>query len=268
MSIDKISANAAGAANAASSKKTDSNSPAANADARDPSPQGRDPKMLEAARSFENQFIRQMISEMRKTVPQDELLGNSMADDIFRDQLDDKYADQWVDQGGIGLADMIYNQLYEKYGPQAHQQQHGKAPGEFLRVPQGAGATSSGTPGRQVLKNGPRDILSQADKSLFLMKMSQNGFTMKSKEPLPEQVGLRSPFSGTVLQAASLDDGRQMVVVRHDQGLISRFVHTGVNRVKNDMAVSAGEIIAELPASQKGESANVVFELRQASKPE
>ena len=77
-----------------------------------------------------------------------------------------------------------------------------------------------------------------------------------------------SPFSGTVLQAASLDDGRQMVVLRHDQGLISRFVHTGVNRVKNDMAVAAGEIIAELPASQKGESANVVFELRQTPKTE
>ena len=186
MAIDKFSAivaNFANAANASSSKKTDVDLPTQDA---------RDPKMLEAARSFENQFIRQMISEMRKTVPQDELLGNSMADDIFREQLDDKYADQWVDQGGIGLADMIYNQLYEKYGPTRYERaptttRESATGSSFLHVAPSrlrfeARPQARKNPGGHIADNRPRDILSQADKSLFLMKMSQNGFTMKSQE--------------------------------------------------------------------------------------
>src|SRR4051794_2582119 len=60
----------------------------------------REPRMLEAAKSFENQFIRQMIGEMRKTVPKDDLLGEGMADGIYRDQLDNEYADTWTKQGG------------------------------------------------------------------------------------------------------------------------------------------------------------------------
>src|ERR1700733_15423656 len=76
----------------------------------------RDPKMLEAARGFENQFVRQLISEMRKTVPKDELLPESMTEDIFKEQLDGEYADKWVQNGGIGLADIIYDQLEQRYG--------------------------------------------------------------------------------------------------------------------------------------------------------
>src|ERR1700676_4446548 len=75
-----------------------------------PGKESRDPKFLEAAKSFEGQFIRQMISEMRKTVPKDELIPETMADNIFRDQLDGEYADKWTNNGGIGLADVIYDQ--------------------------------------------------------------------------------------------------------------------------------------------------------------
>src|ERR1700733_13323361 len=89
----------------------------------------RDQKMMEAAKSFENQFIRQMISEMRKTVPKDEVVPETMADDIFKNQLDDQYADTWTEKGGIGLADVIYEQLQEKY---AKPTEFSKPSGEFI----------------------------------------------------------------------------------------------------------------------------------------
>jgi Rod binding domain-containing protein len=242
----------------------------------------RDPRMLEAAKGFENQFIRQMITEMRKTVPKDGLVDESMADDIFKDQLDDQYAEQWVGQGGIGLADMIYDQLYEKYGPgpaqplQALNKSSSGMKGlqpQTNRASQAQGAPSI-TPPKNLAKNSvnseakPHDIMSNTDKKLFVMKLDPGVMTLKSKEPLPEKVSLRSPLDGVVLQAAALEDGRQMVVLRHDQGLVTRFVHSGDNRVKNNMKVAAGEVIAELPASKKGEGANVVFELRQTPKTE
>jgi Rod binding domain-containing protein len=239
----------------------------------------RDPKMLEAARSFENQFIRQMIVEMRKTVPKDELLGESMTESVFRDQLDGEYADSWVNKGGIGLADMIYDQLYEKYGNATTLQRKGPSEvlplsknhgsniieGQGVRAQGSAGPAGAGQPARA--GDRPRDILTAADKNLFLAKRGQGGFVLKSREPLPEAVGLRSPLSGVVLQAAALEDGRQMVVVKHDQGLISQFVHTGRNRVTINNRVDAGQVIAELPPSQNGEVAKVFFGLRPAESP-
>jgi Rod binding domain-containing protein len=219
----------------------------------------RDPKMLEAAQSFENQFIRQMISEMRKTVSGDELVPESMGEKIFREELDGKYADSWVDRGGIGLADIIYDQLQDKYGNPTTLPR--KNNGEALKLPQEGGV-------KGVSDNRPRDILGKADGSLFLAKVSEGGYTLKSKDPLPEKVALHSPLAGTILQAAALEDGRQMLVVKHDQGLVTQMVHSGANRVKLGQHVEAGSIIAELPASQRGEPASVFFGLRKERKTE
>jgi Rod binding domain-containing protein len=210
----------------------------------------RDPKMLEAAKSFENQFVRQLISEMRKTVPKDELLPESMTEDIFKEQLDGEYADKWVQNGGIGLADIIYDQLEQRYGAV---KQIPPAKGEIFPLPK----TTAGGPSAQL-----RDIFSRADKDLFVAKKGPNGFDIRSREPLPERVDIRSPLSGLVLQATILDEGRQLVVIKHDEGLVSQFVHTGRNNVKSNTRVAAGDVIAELPPSQKGESANVFFGLR------
>jgi Rod binding domain-containing protein len=220
----------------------------------------RDEKMMEAAKSFENQFIRQMITEMRKTVPKDEVVPETMADDIFKNQLDDKYAEQWTEKGGIGLADIIYQQLQEKY---AKPTEFRKPSGEFLQLP----ATPLKVVGqnRASQKASNTDIFEKADKNLFMVKADGSRLSIKSREPLAEHVNLRSPMSGVVLQAAALEDGREMVVIKHDEGLVSQFVHTGHNHVKNNVRVVAGEVIADLPPSQKGEGANVVFELRKAA---
>jgi hypothetical protein len=204
---------------------------------------------------------------MRKTIPKDEVVPETMADDIFKNQLDDKYAEQWTDQGGIGLAEVIYQQLQDKY---ARPTEFSKPSGEFIKLPpskgvsadKGAGAPQVKTVGLVGVK---KDIFENADKNLFIVKKTEGGFDIRSREPLAEHVHLRSPMSGVILQAAALEDGRQLVTIKHDEGLVSQFVHTGHNRVKTNVRVAAGEVIADLPASQKGEGANVVFGLRKAA---
>jgi len=215
----------------------------------------RDPKMLEAARGFENQFVRQLISEMRKTIPKDELIPESMTEDIFKEQLDGEYADKWVQNGGIGLADIIYDQLEQKYGGV---KQIPPAKGEIFPLPKSSVVARSGP---QQMK----DIFERADKDLFIAKKGPNGFDIKSREPLPERVDIRAPLSGLVLQASALEDGRQLLLIKHDEGLVSQFIHSGRNNVKSNTRVAAGDVIAELPPSRKGESANVFFGLRKAS---
>ncbi len=220
----------------------------------------RDPKKLEAARMFENQFIRQMIGEMRKTIPKDGIMEDSMATNIFSEQLDDQYADKWVENGGTGLADMIYGQLEERYGK--HMQPLPRQPGEMLPIKPG----SPQAVGK--LKPAPQqtsDLIGKRDKDLFLLKKTPDGFHMKSREALPEKVEIKAPFNGKVLQATSLGEGRQMIILGHDQGLKSQFVHTGQNSVERGQDVVAGQPIAVLPASRQGELANVFFGLRNGS---
>ena len=52
-----------------------------------------------------------MIKEMRATVPESELFPRSMADEIFTGMLDEQYADTMARSGGIGLSEMVVDQL-------------------------------------------------------------------------------------------------------------------------------------------------------------
>jgi flagellar protein FlgJ len=75
-----------------------------------------DDKLKEVATLYERHFIREMMKQMRATVQEGGFIKQNNAEKIFRDQLDDQYADQWAQSGGIGLSGMIYDQLIEKFG--------------------------------------------------------------------------------------------------------------------------------------------------------
>ena len=67
--------------------------------------------LREACQGFEALFLDLMYREMRKTVPKDELFGESNAMDIYRDMHDSEVMKHVASGGGIGLADMLYKQL-------------------------------------------------------------------------------------------------------------------------------------------------------------
>ena len=76
---------------------------------------GRDPKKLkEAAQQFEAIFIQQMYKEMRKTIPDDGLIQRGNADDIYTQLQDMQAAKITAQQGGIGLADLMMQQLLKQ----------------------------------------------------------------------------------------------------------------------------------------------------------
>jgi peptidoglycan hydrolase FlgJ len=73
---------------------------------------GRDPeKLKESAQQFEAIFIQQMFKEMRKTIPDDGLIQRSNADDVYSQLQDMEAAKITAQQGGIGLADLMMQQL-------------------------------------------------------------------------------------------------------------------------------------------------------------
>lgn len=73
---------------------------------------GQNPeKLKEAAQQFEAIFIQQMYKEMRKTIPDDGLIQRGNADDIYTQLQDLEAAKITAQRGGIGLADLMMQQL-------------------------------------------------------------------------------------------------------------------------------------------------------------
>jgi len=79
------------------------------------SEQGKDPeKMKDLAQQFESIFIQQMYKQMRKTVPDDGLLPRGNADEIYNQLQDLEAAKITAQQGGIGLAELMLEQLMKE----------------------------------------------------------------------------------------------------------------------------------------------------------
>lgn len=70
----------------------------------------------QAAKQFEAIFMRQMISAMR-SASLDEGLGDSSATLQFRDMADARIADSMAERGGLGVAQVLVQQLGAKLAP-------------------------------------------------------------------------------------------------------------------------------------------------------
>ncbi len=68
-------------------------------------------QIQKVSKEFESIFLGYMLKQMRKTVPEDPLFGQSNARDIFFDMYDDATAKEMAKAGGIGLAAILYKQL-------------------------------------------------------------------------------------------------------------------------------------------------------------
>ncbi len=72
---------------------------------------GDDFKLKEATLDFETLFVKQMLNSMRKTVSKSGLLDGGQAQEIFEDMLYDEYSAKISRTAGLGISDMMYQQL-------------------------------------------------------------------------------------------------------------------------------------------------------------
>ncbi len=164
-----------------------------------------DKKFKEVSRMYEKQFLREMMKAMRSTVTESGLIKVSQGEKIFREKLDDEYVEKWGDKGGIGLSDLIYEQLVFHYGS---------------RMP----------------VNKPKGPLHLDEKSNFTLKRgispkSSEGaqtleFTRKNEASVqPEKVV--APWGGLLKKKLDLGPQQTFLEMWHDNGLKSRFVLNG-----------------------------------------
>jgi Rod binding domain-containing protein len=62
---------------------------------------------------MEANFLKEMMRNMRKTVPENPDLANSRGYQVFRGMLDDHYAETAAKAQGIGLAELIVKQVMQ-----------------------------------------------------------------------------------------------------------------------------------------------------------
>jgi flagellar protein FlgJ len=201
-------------------------------------PQAKTPdeKLHEVSAMYEKHFLGEMMKAMRSTVHEGGFVQSNQAEKLFREQLDQEYVDKWGAQGGIGLADLIYKQMIEKYGVQMGI----KNP---VGKPQGP------------LPLGEKDMFTA--KSFHQNKNTENlSFRFDKKTLAPGEankpMAVSSPWEGVLLGKKTLLTGETFLEVNHDNGLKSQLVFTGVaGSVKTGQKIQAGETLGFLSPEAK-----------------
>lgn len=77
-----------------------------------------DDELMDACKQFEAYFVEQMYKAMLKTIPENEEMSNSTSTmlDYYKDQMVQGIAEQTTEQSGLGLAQMLYEQMRRNYG--------------------------------------------------------------------------------------------------------------------------------------------------------
>ena len=87
-----------------------------------PSTKAKDAELKQACKDFESLFLNQLLTAMRKTIPkggafEDE--DGSREREMYESMLDSEMAKSWSQSDGIGLANVLYQQLKHNNGKQA-----------------------------------------------------------------------------------------------------------------------------------------------------
>ena len=186
----------------------------------------RDPRLLGAARMYEQQFLREMVKAMRQTVNESDFMPANMGEKIFRDQLDDKYVEEWSQTGGIGFADLIYNHVIDRYQNQFKSIHRPKSP-----------LPSQGNPSFNF------KVQDQGNKTKIHIQRPQTGASLSH----PQSVVSPWDAKVTLTEGSSL----KAYILDHGEGLTSTIAFDGTPVVQSGQTVKAGTKLGLLNPSSR-----------------
>jgi flagellar protein FlgJ len=200
----------------------------------------RDAHLHEAAKMYEQHFLSEMVKAMRSTVHHDNgFLKPNMAEKIFTEQLDQQYVKGWADKGGVGLADLIYNQIQEKY--------YGGGANGLKRD------FSHPTHGLPIRPTGESHGFKPATDSLRLKMIpqpptaSQLEYRFEVQDPSGSPYDVQAPMAGKIASATKLADGWSVVELDHGRGLRSELTFPGtLTPIAGTPEVEAGQKLGAL----------------------
>ena len=169
-----------------------------------PQLQKLDKKLKQAASMYEEQFLRQMVQAMRKSVDHSKMTKPSFGERLYSQQLDEEYVKNWIDRGGTGFGDMIYKELVNKFYPQLA----GRGPKEIRPVDLS-------------------DRYQGMSKSITSPKEKKHTFNIQLAPQAKDKSFLQLPWEGKLVKQFEMENGEQVAHFEHPFGLISTFVFRG-----------------------------------------
>lgn len=162
-------------------------------------------KLKSAAEMYERHFLNEIFKAMRKTVPESEgILQKGFAQKLYQDQLDERYVEAWGQQGGIGLSQLIFDQLKEK------------VLGDSTQLPPPKGPLP--------LSKSVRPLNSTGEMPTSLSPEASYLFVPEKKRPEEGLVHARqvtSPWEGRVRQSFSTLEKSRLIRIAHPEGVES-----------------------------------------------
>lgn len=200
-----------------------------------------DSKLRDAAKMYEGHFLNEMVKAMRSSVHhEDGLIKQNMGEKIFSEQLDQQYVQGWTNKGGVGLADLIYNQIKEKYYATAKKDFH--QPKQALPI-----APKRETHGIQSTDSIQMKMLSPNEAG----KGAQLNYRFEVNDPSGAPFEALSPMAGEIKEARVLGEGWNMVELDHGQGLSSELTFPGaLTDLSAGTKVEAGRRLGLLDSSR------------------
>lgn len=194
-----------------------------------------DQKLRDVSDMYEKHFLREMMKAMRSTVHEGGFVQSNQAEKIFKEQLDEHYVEKWGERGGIGLSDMIYKQLLDKFGVMMGI----KAP---VAKPQGPLPLDA----KSEFRAQPFQHPGKKQSVSYRIGRTDDTQAEAAREPV------KAPWDGVLLGKKSLADNQTMIEIEHDNGLKSQMVFKGgVSNVSTGQKLQAGDTLGFLSPEAK-----------------
>lgn len=173
--------------------------------------EGQKQQIQKVAVDFEKQFLREMVKQMRATVSEADLMKASHGEKIFKGMLDEEYVENWGNSGGIGLSNMIYDQIVEKFAPHL---------GPRKERPMGPFKMDEKSQSVSPFKAQISNEISNGTKTAMTFTRNDNALNEAALE-------ITSPWAGTLLGTKRLDSNENFLELTHANGLKSQMVFKG-----------------------------------------
>jgi peptidoglycan hydrolase FlgJ len=244
----------------------------------------------EVAKEFEAVLLAQVISAMRKTVPESGLLESSANRKMLDGAFDQEVARSLAAKGGLGIAKQIVGQIERQQA--ARDAERGRVATPIASAAGiGAGVATARPLGHVVpaLRNYPVTVLPGRPSAVLRSARSAVTSSGPGVAPVDGEIsspfGMRSdPFTGARRFHAGIDlaaprgteiravaDGEvvfsgwrpggsgRLVEVRHADGLVTSYAHAEQTLVRVGQHVVAGEVVATVGSSGRANGPHLHF---------
>ncbi len=198
-------------------------------------PQAREKQLRKACKDFEAVFISKLWEQMRATVPKEGYL-HSKQEDMYTSMFDQAFSEKMAESGGIGLADMLYENLNERLRHAADKTLAG-AMSEPAQI--------------KPLRGADRDSRQAVAKAVQRapVKSLEAAAAVRPLRVPPAQPAGAASMGPSEDVSARIDELARKIEADHDKAQAQAAAAPGVSQVAERMPEESGRVPADQPLS-------------------